>query len=80
MVPAFEKLTNGKINMVVTIVMCEQHSGRVKKEALSFPKGKREEKVTFELTLEGRVRLIVGKRRKEVQKTGEKFMCLEDRD
>lgn len=80
LVPAFEKLTNRQINVVVAIVMCEQHSGRVKKEAASFPKGKWEEKVIFELTLEGRVRRMVGKKKKEVQRTGEKFMCLENRD
>lgn len=42
-VPAFRKLTHRQINMVVAIVMCEQHSGESRKRQLSFPKGTTEE-------------------------------------
>lgn len=36
LVPAFRKLTHGQINMVVAMVIGEQHSGSVKKEAAKF--------------------------------------------
>lgn len=80
LVPAFKKLTHRQINMVVAVVICEQHSGRVKKVAAEFLKGTGEEKVMLGLTLEGRVGLMVGRKRRAVQRPGQKMVCSEHRD
>lgn len=58
--------------MVVAIVICEQHSGRVKKQ-LSFLEGLGGEKAMLELALEERVRPMEGSR--EGWRPAGKVMC-----